>query len=464
MVRVDTGGRDPSIGQYFWRGVALLVVAAIVFALLLLRYQGKFDSYTRVTAQLTDVGDGLVTGADVRYNGYIVGTVAAVEATGNGTAGPTKDVKIELSPAQADGIPKNTTARTVPSNLFGVNSVELIQPADPSSARLSSGTVIPADQTADTIRLQDAQNDLRDLLQAVPAEDLGMVLGTISDSLRGGGAAFRTFLPVLDSYFKNLNAQFPAGAPSGFDNYNRAISGIAESAPELLDTLGRSVVPAMTIAENQANLTALLSSGQGLLDQTQTMFAKNGAGGIDLVGDLNTMVGALMYDPDAMPQAVRELYLLAGRVLGVFTGTNGKVQLNIGVSFSAFEMYTRQNCPVYDGGPYGQLRGPGCVGPGTGTGPTQSGPLRIYPEGMVRRTVAGQVTTKQDGELLSAALGRKPSTAESLMLGPLVSGVKPAPAPAKPQGSKPQSSKTQKAKPQATTSATAVPTTPGGDR
>lgn len=430
MVRVDTGGRDPSVGQYFWRGVVFLAVAIVVFALLVMRYQGKFDSYTRVVAQMTDVGDGLIPGADVRYNGLIVGTVADVEAVGDAGAGPLKNVNLELTPKQADGIPANTTARTVPSNLFGVNSVELIQPTDPVVGHLESGATIPADTSADTIRLQDAQNDLRELLQAVPAEDLGMVLGTLADALNGGGETFKTFLPVLDTYFKELNAQFPPGAPSGFANYNAAVKGISESTPELMKTLGRSVIPAMTIAENQRNLTALLSSGQGLLDQTQTLFAKNGTGGIDIVGDMNTMVGAAMYEPDAMPQAIQELYVLAGRVLGVFTGFNGKVQLNLGISFSPFERYGRQNCPVYDGGPYGQLRGPGCVGPGTGTGPTMSGPLKIYPdEGLQRREVSKRVTTRQDAKTLSEALGRKPTAAESLMLGPLVSGVTPLPGP-----------------------------------
>ena len=428
MVRIDTGGRDPSVGAYFWRGVAAMAVVLVVAVLLFMRYDGKFDSVVEVQAQMTDVGDGLIPGSDVRYNGLIVGVVDSVETTGNTANGPNKRVNILLEPDQARGIPSNTRARTVPANLFGVNSVEFTTPENPVAGRLTDNSVIEADTSAKTIRLQDAQNELRDLLAAVPAEDLGMVLGTLSEALKGGGATFKTFLPVLDTYFKELNAQFPPGAPSGFDNFNAAVSGISESTPELLDALGRSVVPAMTIAENQRNLTALLSSGQGLLDQTQSLFAKNGDGGIEIVGDLNTMIGAIVYDPDAMPQAVRELYVLAGRVLGVFTGTNGKVQLNLGISFSPFLQYTRQNCPVYDGGKYGQLRGPGCVGPGTGTGPTMSGPLKIYPEnGIQRRTVARGVTTKQDSKTLGEALGRKPSAAQQLMLGPQVSGVRPVP-------------------------------------
>lgn len=423
MVRIDTGGRDPSVATYLWRGAVFFAVCVLVLVLLMMRYQGKFDSNTRVTAQMNDVGDGLISGADVRYNGFIVGTVKSVEMEPGSSSTTMKNVALELSPQQAAGIPGNTTARTVPANLFGVNSVELIQPADPADVGLRDGATIHADTSAETIRLQDAQNDLRDLLKSVPAEDLGMVLGTLSDALRGGGATFKTFLPVLDTYFQQLNAQFPAGAPSGFADYNAAMTGLSESTPELMNMLGRAVIPSMTIAEHQRDLTALLSAGQGVVDATQAMFAKNGDGGKRLVGDLNTMLGALMYQPDAMPQAVQELYVLAGRVIGVFTGVNGKVQLNLGLSFTPFEMYSRQNCPVYDGGKYGQLRGPGCVGPGTGTGPTMSGPLAVYPSDGMRRAVSGQVTARADDRLLSEVLGRTPSTAESMMLGPLVSGV-----------------------------------------
>ena len=99
------------------------------------------------------------------------------------------------------------------------------------------------------------------------------------------------------------------------------------------------------------------------------------------------------------------------------TGWTIRVQRRLG----AFQRYTRQNCPVYDGGPYGTLRGPGCVGPGTGTGPTMSGPLSIYPsDGMRRNKPVGNVTTDADNKTLGTVLRRTPSAADTIMLGPLV--------------------------------------------
>ncbi|MFW0792918.1 MCE family protein [Gordonia sp. CPCC 205515] len=425
MPLIETDGNNPSLAQYVLRGTAFLIVLLILFVLLFLRYQGVFTKTVGVTAEMTDVGDGLITGADVRYNGLIVGTVKSIELSSEVGRDniQLKNVAIDINPDQASGIPSNTTARTIPSNLFGVNSVELVQPAQPNG-QLDSGATIPADKTLPTVRLQDAQNELTELLNAVPPEQLAAVLGTFADALEGGGNVFAAFVPILDTYWKTINEQFPPGAPGGFDNFNNAVQGLAQSTPQLLDTLGRSVIPAMTIAEKQQDLTALLSAGQGVLDQTQTLFAANGDRGKRVVTDLNRTLGAAMLEPNALPEALAALNNLAARVLTVFTGVNGHAQLNIGVNFGAFYRYTRQNCPVYNGGPYGQLRGPGCVGPGTGTGPTMSGPLMIYPSDGMRRGLkfptAGAVTTSSDNKTLGAALKRKPTAADTLMLGPLV--------------------------------------------
>ncbi len=411
--------------QYVLRGLAFLLVLALLGVLLIMRYEGVFTSVTKVTAQLNDVGDGLISDADVRYNGLIIGSVKSVstsdQTTSDGVA--LKNVQIELDPAQASGVPSNITARTVPSNLFGVNSVELIPPQAPQSARLTEGSTIPADQSKSTLALQDAQNQLRDLLRAVPPEKLAAVLGTLADAFRGGGSTFATFAGVLDTYFKQINDQFPDGAPPGFDNFNNTVRGLSKSTPQLLDALGRSVIPAMTIAEKQADLAALLSAAQGTLDETQALFARNGSLGKVLIRDMNLMVGSAVYEPNSLPDALVALNRLAARVLTVFTATNGHVQLNLGINFGAYMRYTRQNCPVYNGGPYGQLRGPGCVGPGTGTGPTSSGPLQIYPSDGLQRRKVGAVTTMNDNKTLRSALGRKPTAAETLMLGPLVQSV-----------------------------------------
>ncbi len=427
MPFIDTTGRNPSLTSYVLRGVAFLAVLAVLFTVLGLRYTGAFDKVVPVTATLSDVGDGLGNAADVRYNGFIVGQVTGVTAADGAGGDQLRVVHINLDPTQAQGIPGNATARTVPSNLFGVNSVELLPPpAGVTPTKMVADTNLKADTTEPTLALQDAQNQLRDIMRAVPPEQLSAVLGTIADAMRGGGTTFAMFSESLREYFEQLNAMFPTGAPPGFDDFDATVMGLSRSAPQLFDALGKSVIPAATIADNQRNLTALLAAAQGVTDEAQALFAANGDVGKHLVSDMNQVVGAAVLEPRALPDAIVAMNRLAARVQTVFTGVNGHAQLNLGISFGAFMRYTRQNCPVYNGGKYGQLRGPGCVGPGTGTGPTSSGPLLIYPPSM-RRMAAGSVTTGADVSTLRKMLGHDPSPAEILMLGPLVDSTRVTP-------------------------------------
>ena len=114
-MNIATDGRNPSLLQYVLRGVAFLLVLLVIFVLLFMRYQGTFSKTVAVTADLVDVGDGLSNGADVRYNGLIVGTVKSIAVDDDSqtdAARLIKNVGIDIEPAQAEGIPASVTART----------------------------------------------------------------------------------------------------------------------------------------------------------------------------------------------------------------------------------------------------------------------------------------------------------------------------------------------------------------
>lgn len=409
------------------RGLACLVVAAVVVTLLVMRYRGDFSDQVSVDAALNDIGDGLTSHADVRYNGYIVGSVDSVSLdVGAGevaTASTRKLVHMDLDPTQARGIPSNVTARTVPANLFGVNSVELIAPTRPSAEQISSGQTVPADVSAETIALQDAQNQLRTLLTAVPPADLASMLGALSDALRGGGATFGMFVGLLDGYWKAINAQFPDGAPSGFENFDDTMRGLRASMPKATDVFAKAIIPSVTLAGHQADLAAMLSAATQATQSAHTLFARNPNSAKILTADLSTVLGALTRRSDAIPQSLAALDSLAQRALGIFTGVNGRIQLNLGLSLTPWQQYTAANCAVYDGGQYGITRAPNCPAGATG------GWSPSWPDtGSVGGNL-GLVTTAKDAATVSAASGSTASAPETLMLGPLVRSIMITPAP-----------------------------------
>ena len=98
-------------------------VAGIVAGLLLVKATGRLDPYIRVVADLVNVGDGLPQRSDVKYHGVLVGVVNDVTPAAHGTP---NFVHIDLNPEYATSIPATVTARVVPSNVFAVSSVQLV--------------------------------------------------------------------------------------------------------------------------------------------------------------------------------------------------------------------------------------------------------------------------------------------------------------------------------------------------
>ena len=85
----DISGRGPSNKTLLIAGTAMLVVSALIAALLVAKSEGKLEDYTQVTADLTNVGDGLPNRSDVRYHGLLVGSTTGVtpnQAAKDGTA------------------------------------------------------------------------------------------------------------------------------------------------------------------------------------------------------------------------------------------------------------------------------------------------------------------------------------------------------------------------------------------
>lgn len=70
--------------QLLVAGVCGLVVFALVLSFLMLRYKGYFQEKVNVTANLTTTGDGLPEQADVKFRGVLVGAVKNVDIAAKG--------------------------------------------------------------------------------------------------------------------------------------------------------------------------------------------------------------------------------------------------------------------------------------------------------------------------------------------------------------------------------------------
>ncbi|HEX7826643.1 MAG TPA: MlaD family protein, partial [Mycobacterium sp.] len=177
----DTNSYSPSTRKLFVLGIGFIVIAALIAVACIAKSKGEFDRIVRVSADLVNVGDGLPEKSDVKFRGVLVGQVSDVELTGNNRPNV---VHIDLKPDYAKGIPSTVTARVVPSNVFAVSSVQLIDNGNASSP-LREGAVIAEDTSNATVLFQTLLSKVRRLLTSAARDPNDRTIGVIAAVTEG---------------------------------------------------------------------------------------------------------------------------------------------------------------------------------------------------------------------------------------------------------------------------------------
>src|SRR3954453_16978742 len=278
---------------YKMYGVLLLVVAAALVALSILQFNQAFTPAEHVTVHIGRAGLQLLPGSDVKERGIIVGSVEDISSTGDGA-----DIKLRLKPSQAAQIPANVSVGLLPKTLFGEKYVDLVPPAQPSSFHLADGAVISEDQTAQTLEIDEALNDLLPTLRAVPPADLTRTLSALATALSGRGDELGATIEDTDAWLRGFTPHLPQ-----LQHDLAALATVshtyATAAPALLRMLGNLTVTSATIVEQQRQISAFLDDVTGTADATRDLLARN-AGNLIAVNRVNRPVLALLarYSPE----------------------------------------------------------------------------------------------------------------------------------------------------------------------
>jgi ABC-type transporter Mla subunit MlaD len=351
----ETDGRGASDRQLLGCGIALLVVAALVTAMLLFKATGRLDPYVRVVATLINVGDGLPQRSDVKYRGVLVGMVDGVTPA---THGEPNYVDIDLNPLYAGSIPASVTARVVPSNVFAVSSVQLVdRGGDPA---IRAGAKIPEDTELPTVLFQTTISKLRDILAATGRGREDKTVGVLAainaatqdrrTELLASGAQLNRLVDQLDSVVTT------EPGPSTVSALIDATHGLQQTAPELLDALHDAVEPMQTLVEQRAQLTALIDGGVHTVDTTHTALNNHTDRLVRITGQLTPVMGELADTSHHWVPAFVKLNQLSDKFFGeVWMPEHDIGNMRVNLSFTPSYTYTRADCPQYSG-----LKGPSC--------------------------------------------------------------------------------------------------------
>lgn len=368
----DHAGRGPSNTRLFVAGVAFSLVVFVIAALMIAKYKGRLDPIVRVSAELTNVGDGLPAKSDVKFRGVLVGSVSGlVPAAGERP----NIVGIDLKPAYAAGIPDTVTARVVPSNAFAVSSVQLVD-IGKGTTPLRAGAVIHEDQSLPTVLFQTTLNKLRAVLLAIgrePSADGIGPLTALGEATQGRGDRLLDAGRDLNEIVTQLNTVVGDDTgPSTITALTAAADGLREASPELFDALASAVKPMKVLAEKRSALTNFLSAGLSSVGTVRDAFDNQTDRLINITTQLTPTVGVLADNADMIHTIATRAVTVASKFYdeGWRPDTN-QIMVKAIFSLTPTRTYVRADCPRY-----GELKGPSCdTAPETPVAPELSSSL-----------------------------------------------------------------------------------------
>jgi phospholipid/cholesterol/gamma-HCH transport system substrate-binding protein len=301
-------------------GVVFLLVFALLVWLSVALYNKQFTPAAMVTLYTDAVGNEMHLGADVVVRGVQVGEVRQISAVGTGAR-----LELAIQPAMVRHIPANVTALMVPTTLFGERQVYLVMPVQPAPARLTDGSVITQDHSADAVELEKVLNNLLPLLQASEPDKLSITLTALAQGLQGHGKELGQTLVAANAYLHDYNQHLPA-----LDTDIKRLAVLArnlnQSVPDLIQALTDFTVTSQTFAAERASVSALYASVTTASQDLTSFLDANSSNIIQLNADsVATLQILARYSPE-FPCALKDLANFvpaADKLLGKGTGQHG---------------------------------------------------------------------------------------------------------------------------------------------
>jgi phospholipid/cholesterol/gamma-HCH transport system substrate-binding protein len=344
-------GRDPSRATLAARGLVAMAVIALVVGLLMAYGRGAFDDRMAAVARVDDVGGSLVQGSDVKYDGVIIGRVAALGPADRAGAGAGVEVALDLEPALAEAVPGNVVARVLPASVFGTSYVDLRVPGEPRG-HLRPAQRIAQDTSAETLEIQRLLDGLDRVVRALGPAELATSLEALAGALDGNGDRLGETIEEVHGYLRKLNPAMPL-VRRNLALLATNLEAFEEYAPGLLDATDDVLVAAGTLSRHEDDFRALVRSGSRTFDKTTGVLQDNREALAAALVRTASLVGVLHDHRWSLVRGVLTTTEFARR-FGTALPDGQYLRIH-GNLVTGQEPYGRDRCPSY-----GRHRGRGC--------------------------------------------------------------------------------------------------------
>ncbi len=341
----DVDPRSPGNRPLFVVGVCFMAVAVAAAVLSVAKSKGTFDNLVRIDVEL------------VKFRTVLVGSVSDVTPSRYGRPNV---VHVSLKPQYASEIPNTVTARVIPSNLFAVSAVQLVD-SGKGSGPLRPGSVVHEDTTLPTVLFQNVLARLRELLAAVgpkPNDRTLGVLAALGEATHGRGRQLTDAGHQLNEILAQLNTVVSPDdtGPTTLSALSAATDRLRRVSPELFDALDASIRPMRTFAEKRWQLTDFLSGGLRTTETLGDAFDHQTDRLIAISTELKPALGVIADHAGEFHGISTRMQVLANKFYDEAWQPDTKLfMIKAIVGFTPSRTYVRADCPRY-----GALAGPSC--------------------------------------------------------------------------------------------------------
>jgi phospholipid/cholesterol/gamma-HCH transport system substrate-binding protein len=274
-----------------WGTLILIAVVAAMVLLCTTLFLGAFRTFVPVTLTSDRAGLVMESGAKVKLRGVQVGRVATIT---NGLDSVT--LKLEIDPSQTPYIPANVEAQIRATTMFGAKYVDLVYPPNPSSARLTAGTVVRSRNVS--IEVNTVFQNLVDLLDQIDPAKLNATLSAMADGVRGQGERIGQATTDANEVLLAINPRMSAVQQDW-----RSLKGFSDAygaaAQDILAVLNAASTTSSTVTANAAALDALLLSTVGFAHSGINLLGPNRDNLVAAINTLEPTTGLLhKYNPE----------------------------------------------------------------------------------------------------------------------------------------------------------------------
>ncbi len=246
-----------------------------------------FSGTLRRTVPLTLVSDraGLVmeSGAKVKLRGVQVGEVASIGADAGVPAAAASALTLKIDPGPFQYLPSNVEAEIKSSTAFGAKYVDLIVPADASTAPLKPGAVLRSRNV--TVEVNTVFENLQSVLRSIDTSKLNSVLSAVAESVRGKGDRIGQAITDANNVLLAVNPRMPT-VQRDWQLFGKTAGAYSDAAQNILSVLDSFSTTSRTLASHTTALDNLLLSAVGF---AQSGINTIGANESDLVRSINIL-------------------------------------------------------------------------------------------------------------------------------------------------------------------------------